>query len=204
MCGRLLFSLDIDEVMQSFSIEDNFSENIEKGEKFPGTKIPIILSKNNKTNLTELSWGIKYGSKLIINSKFETVEEKPLFKGLLEYSRCIVPASSYYEWMLKGKSKEKMEIYYKNKTAMAFAGLCGTFKNGESDYYEAVVILTVPAGKEVEDIHPRMPLTISKDMLNYWLDSNITKIDKSKILQKHYSQSFAYENCEGIQQISFL
>ena len=204
MCGRFLFSLDVDEVMESYHINENLSSNIEKGEKFPGTCIPVILNRQNKNVIQELRWGIIYGSKNIINARFEAVEEKPLFKGLLEYSRCIVPASSYFEWKAKGNSKEKMEITLESKEAMSLAGIYGRFKDGENNYYEAVVILTVEAEKSIEDIHPRMPLIISKDLVNYWLDPSVTRINKSKILNKSYGQLLKAENCEGIQQISFL
>jgi putative SOS response-associated peptidase YedK len=204
MCGRLLFSLDIDEVIKSYNVSENLCNTIEKGEKFPGTNIPVILNQQNKLVIKDVFWGIKYGSKNIINARFETVEEKPLFKGLLQYSRCIVPASSYYEWKVKGKSKEKMEILFEDKEPMAFAGIYGNFKDGENNFYQAVVILTVPAHESIEDVHPRMPLTISKDLIKYWLDPSITAVNKSIILDKNYNHNLSAKNCEGLQQISFL
>ncbi|WP_163192695.1 SOS response-associated peptidase [Clostridium thermarum] len=204
MCGRFLFSFDVDEVMKSYKVSKNLCNDIEKGEKFPGTKIPVILNQDGNLVIKDIYWGIKYGSKNIINARFETVEEKPLFKGLLQSSRCIIPASSYYEWKVKGKSKEKMEISQIHNESMALAGIYGNFKDGEDNYYEAVVILTVPADESIEDIHPRMPLIISKELIKYWLDPSITNIDKQKILEANYGQSFSSKNCEGLQQMSFL
>lgn len=204
MCGRFLFSLDIDEVMKSYKVSENLFNNIEKGEKFPGTNIPVILNQENNLVLNDIYWGIKYGSKNIINARFETVEEKPLFKGLLQTSRCIIPASSYYEWKLKGKSKEKMEIFYHNNEPMALAGIIGNFNDGENNSYQAVVILTVPADESIEDIHPRMPLTISKELVKYWLDPSITNIDKTMVMEANYRQKLSTRNCDGLQQMSFF
>ena len=204
MCGRYLFSLDIDEVMKSFFIHENLCEAIEVGEKFPGTFIPVILNSKGNNSILEKKWGIQYGSKNIINARFESLEEKPLFKGLLEYSRCIIPANSYFEWKAKGRSKEKMEIYLENNELMSLAGIYGSFKDGEDNYYDAVVILTTEADESIADIHTRMPLIISKDLVKYWLDPTVTKVNKTLILDKNYKQTLRVKNCEGIQQISFL
>jgi putative SOS response-associated peptidase YedK len=97
-----------------------------------------------------------------------------------------------------------MEISLENKESMSLAGIYGSFKDGENNYYQAVVILTTEADKSIEDIHPRMPLIISGDLVKYWLDSSVTKIDKSIILEKNYGQKLRAKNCERLQQISFL
>lgn len=203
MCGRYLLAMEIDEVVKSYNIKNRFIDNIQLGEKFPGTNIPIIIMKNNELLLKSTLWGVKYLNKNIINARFETVEEKPLFKGLLEYRRCIIPASSYFEWKQKGKLKEKMEISIKNDDYISLAGIYGNFKDKANNLYEAVVILTVPAAEDLEYIHPRMPLIINREIINYWLNPNITKIDKTMILEKHYNQSFIKSNCENIEQLSF-
>ncbi|NLM35619.1 MAG: SOS response-associated peptidase [Clostridiales bacterium] len=203
MCGRYLLAMEIDEVVKSYNIKNKIIDNFQTGEQFPGTNIPIIIRKNNENLLKKTLWGIKYLNKSIINARFETVEEKPLFKGLLEYKRCLIPASSYFEWHKKGKVKEKIEISVKDSDFISLAGIYGNFKDKADNIYEAVVILTVPAADNLEYIHPRMPLIITNDMLSYWLDSSITKIDKALILEKHYNQCYVKSNCEDIEQISF-
>jgi len=203
MCGRYLLAMEIDEVVKSYNIKEKILDSIETGEKFPGTNIPIILMKKGETLLKNTFWGIKYLNKNIIHARFETVEEKPLFKGLLEYKRCIIPASSYFEWQQKGKVKEKIEISVKGNDFISLAGIYGNFKDINNNLYEAVVILTVPAAEDIRNIHPRMPLIIKKEMINYWLDTTISKIDKALILEKHYSQYFAKNSCEKMEQLSF-
>lgn len=203
MCGRYLLAMEIDEIVKSYNVKDKILDDIEIGEKFPGTNIPIIIMKNGEPLLRNAHWGIKYLNKNIINARFETVEEKPLFKGLLEYKRCIIPASSYFEWHQKGRTKEKMEISIQDSDFISLAGIYGNFKDKANNIYEAVVILTVPAAENISYIHPRMPLIIKKEMINQWLSQSITKVDKALILEKHYNQHFVKSSCENIEQISF-
>ncbi|HCW04751.1 MAG TPA: SOS response-associated peptidase [Clostridium sp.] len=203
MCGRYFLALEIDQVIKSYNIKEKILGGIQIGENFPGSNIPVIIRKKGETFLTNILWGIKYLNKNIINGRFETVEEKPLFKGLLEYKRCIIPASSYFEWAQKGKVKEKMEISINDSNLISLAGIYGNFKDKSNNFYESVVILTVPA-KDIESIHPRMPLIINKDLIEYWLDPSKSKIDKTLVLEKHYNHCFVRNNCENVEQISFL
>ena len=36
----------------------------------------------------------------MINAKAETILEKPTYKGLFRHTRCLVPATGFYEWLI--------------------------------------------------------------------------------------------------------
>lgn len=204
MCGRYLFALEIDEVVKSYTVDKVLGVDIRSGEVFPGTEIPVILEKHNSRFLTSLFWGIQFKGKSIINVRFETADEKPMFKNLINYSRCIIPASSFYEWKSMGKSKKKMEIYPKDKKILSLGGIYGTFKDNNGKDYISVVILTVPASESICQIHHRMPIIIPEDSKNEWLSQKTLKDEKNYFIKRSYEEALAYKNSDSIEQISFL
>ena len=46
-----------------------------------------------------INWGLKvsWSTKPIINARSETLNQKKIFSSILE-SRCLIPASAYFEW----------------------------------------------------------------------------------------------------------
>ncbi|MDP4091005.1 MAG: SOS response-associated peptidase [Bacillota bacterium] len=204
MCGRYFFDLEIDEVVESFSIDESMIADVEKGEKHPGTEIPVILVKDGRRYLKTLYWGIKINGKSVINARFETADEKPIFKDLIAYSRCIIPASSFYEWKATGKTKDKMEIFRSDRSKIALGGIYGKFKDESGKERISVIILTVPASGSMSHIHHRMPLIVPKDLWDEWLDASVLSSDETSIIQRVHNLALDFKISSNIQQISFL
>ncbi len=204
MCGRYMLDIDIDEVIKSFKIEENLINDFQKGEKFPGSYIPVILNKSGKLVTECLYWGIKLNGKSIINVRFETADEKPMFKNLINHSRCIIPASYFYEWKESGKNKEKIEIHNVHRKITSLAGIYGVFKDENGKEYTSAVILTVPACESMSHIHYRMPLIIPEEYENTWLSGSPITPLKNTLLESSLDIKFNFKSAEKIQQISFL
>ena len=77
-----------------------------------------------------MRWGLiphwakspKIGARMI-NSRAETVAEKPAFRDALRRRRCLVLAEGFYEWQRVGAAKRPMRIVMRSGEPFAFAGL---------------------------------------------------------------------------------
>ena len=107
-------------------------------------------------------WGLKidWDSKPLINARAETLKEKRTFQPLLN-SRCLVPASAYFEWRREGKVRHKNRIAIHDTPLFTFAGLT----DGEH-----VTIVTCQSVPSVAQIHSRMPVILSSSDEKAWID----------------------------------
>ena len=57
------------------------------------------------------------------NARAETVAEKPMFRTAFKRSRCVIPASGYYEWKPTPTGKQPYYISARDGSVLSFAGL---------------------------------------------------------------------------------
>ena len=63
------------------------------------------------------------GSPSTFNARAETIADKPMFRSAFKRTRCIVPASGYYEWHTIEKAKQPYFISAANGGVLSIAGL---------------------------------------------------------------------------------
>jgi len=196
MCGRYSLYIkptDLSLRYNTFNNDINFSP---KNEIYPGENAPVITIDNNsdKKQLSLFNWGFSpaYINKKIINARAETIDQKKTFKKPFENKRCIIPATSFFEWKNKGKNKIKHEIYIKNEKIFSLAGIYDEFTNKNGNKITCYTIITTNANKALEDIHNRMPVIITKEKEDFWLKSS--DYSKLKDLLTPYNQKMKIEN----------
>ena len=81
-------------------------------------------------------------------------------------SRCIIPASGYYEWETTDQGKEKYAFHLEDQP-MYMAGIFR--KEKDVDIPTFVVLTRTPPIPEIYIIHNRMPVIIPKDKVHAWL-----------------------------------
>ena len=137
-----------------------------------------------------LTWGLvpfwakdpKVGSRMI-NARMETVAEKPAYRRAFERRRAILPADGYYEWYpteeLTKAGKPRKQPYFirpKDDGVLAMAGLYEIWRDpakAEDDptrFLWTCTVLTTSAEDSLGQIHDRMPLMLSPDRYDAWLD----------------------------------
>ena len=91
--------------------------------------MPVIIHAG-RPELVVMKWGLVPSwtpaigsSNRLINARAETIAEKPAFHGLLDYHRCLVPASGFFEWKNDGGRKIPFYIHLPDEPLFAFAGL---------------------------------------------------------------------------------
>jgi putative SOS response-associated peptidase YedK len=79
--------------------------------------------------------------------------------------RLIVPVSGFYEWKRDGAHKQPFAIRYPDHSPLAFAGLWGTWHD-----LDTFTIVTTEANAAMCAVHDRLPLILSPDQFDEWLD----------------------------------
>jgi putative SOS response-associated peptidase YedK len=195
MCGRYLLETDIEQLKMRFDAKNNYLGYNSKKEIFPSNTAAAIIRKGNENIIEGFQWGIN-APKLLINARVETVSEKPTFKNLFLYNRCIIPATGFFEWKSEGKEKNKFQIYPNNADIFGMAGLYKSYMDEAGNKTTHFVIITTEGNEEMCKIHDRMPAILTKNNENLWLDNSIKDIILLKELMKSDEVSLCFKNVE--------
>lgn len=106
----------------------------------------------------------------LFNARAETAHEKASFKGSLRYKRAIVPASGFYEWKREGQTKTPYYLQLAEGEPIGFAGLYDVWR----DELLSCTILTTAPNELMATLHDRMPVILSPDDYDRWLDPGVT------------------------------
>ena len=162
----------------------------------PTQKI-LVLTCENKRTIKGMYWGLvpnwskKHNiSNRMINARMETLIEKPSYASLVRSQRCIVIADGYYEWMQTSQGKQPYYIHDPGNIILPFAGLWDRWQNvGKQERMTCTIITTEP-NKELKQIHNRMPVILTRERMDEWIDCR----HNNKVLQllKPYTKDLDY------------
>lgn len=178
MCGRYAFLLPHEAWRGLFAVLNDFVHppryNIS-----PTQPIVTILEREGRRTAELFRWGFMPGwvkdprqFPLLINARAETMAEKPAFRDALRNSRCIIPASGYYEWK-RGANGDRQPYYITTLDGgpMAFAGLYSTWAGPDGEEVDTACIVTVGPNAEISQIYDRMPALLEGDAIDAWLNT---------------------------------
>jgi putative SOS response-associated peptidase YedK len=183
MCGRFTLKADIETIAKVFHVKPSLavSEITPRYNIAPSQEVISIL-RNGASHLEPLHWGLipswakdeTIGNKMI-NARAETLAEKPSFKRLLRSKRCLVVADGFYEWRKEAGSKTKTPMYITLKSGQpfAFAGLWDLWNNPDGQQIRSCTIITTQPNALMESIHDRMPVILSPDASEQWLETSL-------------------------------
>lgn len=104
---------------------------------------------------------------MTINCRYETMYEKPSFRGAAGAGRrCLIPVSGFFEWHTQGKQKYPFYIHPQKEEIVSIAGLWDEWADpatGEVHY--TYTMLTQPANELMAKIHnskKRMPCLLTR------------------------------------------
>lgn len=196
VCGRYSLFTDYAILIDRFNVEKMAVDEGEYTPSYnvaPSQQIIAIINDGHKNRLGTLRWGLippwakdeKIGYKMI-NARSETVAEKPSFRNAFKKKRCLVVADSFYEWQRKDGEKIPMRIKLKNGEPFAFAALWESWKAPDGKTVNTCSILTTEANSLMKSIHDRMPVILTKEEEEMWLDPNVEDVERLKGLLKPY------------------
>jgi putative SOS response-associated peptidase YedK len=186
MCGRYRLSQRkqiVEQYFDSVSGEEDWNPRYNVA---PTQPVPVIR-QNPKEPVRELSlmrWGpIPSWAKdpsvaaQMINARSETAGTKPAFRDSLKLRRCLIPADGFYEWKRDGKTKQPFCFELNEGQLFAFAGLWDRWKDPSGNWIKTCSILTTTPNAVTSGVHDRMPVILSPDGYDLWLDPGMTKVE---------------------------
>jgi putative SOS response-associated peptidase YedK len=109
------------------------------------------------------------------NARAETVAEKPAFRQSFRQRRCLIPASGFFEWKTEGRRKQPYFISSRDGAPFSFAGVWETWDSDTGETKESCAIITTECNALMQPIHDRMPVILSQDTWDTWLDPNLRR-----------------------------
>ena len=159
----------------------------------PTQDVPFIVNSENGAEVKDGRWAYvppldkKLPKWPMINAKSESVtpgNKWPWF-GALGRSRCLIPASGYYEWTkADDKGKDPWAIHLPDWEPWAFAGL---WAYNETLNITSCTIITAatPDGIEISDLHNRIPVILKPDQYETWMDPDTDLEGAAEALNHH-------------------
>src|SRR5436190_7440576 len=172
MCRRYSIVASVEEIEFAFDAQFTFEfkplYNIA-----PTLKLPVITnSAPGKIQALEWSYVAPWNKKLpIINATCEKVLTSNTFSKSLKERRCIVIATSVFEWRQDVKPKQPYLIYAEDQPIFGMAGLWKSVVNEETgeETNQFTIITTTPNEVMKRVGHHRMPVILEKSKYEVWL-----------------------------------
>lgn len=177
VCGRFTLSRSAAEIAEHFDLPD-VPALAPRYNVAPGQDIAVVRAEAGSGRALDMRrWGFvpAFARRADerpppINARLETAHEKKSFRDALRRRRCLVPADGFYEWQAQGSRKLPHHLALAGGGLFAMAGLFEDWEDAEGRVLRSVVLLTTEAQGAARDIHHRMPVILSAEQAQLWLD----------------------------------
>jgi putative SOS response-associated peptidase YedK len=180
VCGRFISITTGADLADAFAADLAAGEHPARYNVAPTDEVWAVAESGGRRRVGRVRWGLvppwadspKVGGRMI-NARAETLLDKDVFRRPLERRRCVVPADGFYEWTAKaGGGKQAWAIRPRDGGVLAFAGLWETWRpRGDGgERLVSATIVTTEANAVVTPVHDRMPVCLSPDAWDEWLD----------------------------------
>ena len=196
MCGRYAQSADMRELMEQFAITGTVPQQALPLNWNIAPTNPIYVVRGLQPELAIVSWGLiapwltnvqeaKSSQSRAINARSESIHEKPTFRNAFRTTRCLIPASGYYEWATAlGRYSPKQPFYISDVAGkqLPIAGIWSSWMTPTGAKIESAAIITQAAQGDLETIHTRMPVFLPPDRWELWLDPRNSELNQLQSL----------------------
>jgi putative SOS response-associated peptidase YedK len=150
-------------------------------------------SESKERECVQLQWGLVPSwakepsiGHTMIKARAETAAEKPAFRKVFTYRRCLVLAYGLYEWKREGRSKHSYYIHFADNRPFAFAGLWEHFEKDASRAVDSCALITTGPNAILEPIHNRMPVILHPTDYALWLEASMHDFQRLVSLLQPY------------------
>ncbi len=181
MCGRFTNRLTWREIVALYRLTAPATPERNLPARYnicPTTTIDAVIERDGKRELVPMRWGLipSWWQKTAketpstFNARAETVTEKPMFRAAFKRTRCLIPASGYYEWKGTPTGKQPYYISAADGTPLSFAGLWDEWQDREtSKPVKSCTIIVTAANEFARQVHDRMPVIVDPAQFEPWL-----------------------------------
>ena len=192
MCGRFegyfpegKLESPFDDIKWTYEQDD---EKLKIHDIRPTNKIKCYYRDKDEFIVANVNWGIKFSPKmpLLINSRIETIKDKPYWFKMFDRYRAIVPMSAFYEWITEKGKKKQQRIFIKGMDIFFVPSI---YHKKDDEVY--VSFITVPSNKFMTKLHNRMPAILNEEQArNYLTDEAEANLAKCVTLSDKIKMGF--------------
>jgi putative SOS response-associated peptidase YedK len=173
MCGRYERRGDKQKIAEAFHVKGGLDE-VDFGEDLdcaPGSIQPVVwLNEDGKRALSLMRWGFRLPERLLFNVRSEGVAKANFWKDKFASNRCIVPASSFFEWKGKRAPKPKYEITVLDREFFGIAAVWAEWRNPKTQKWEKTfATFTSEPNTVIRELHDRQPIILDPKDFQEWL-----------------------------------
>lgn len=175
----------------------------------PTDRVPIVVRQPGEPpRILHARWGLipHWWSKpelpkSTFNARSEGAESKPVWRDALAVSRCLIPATTWFEWQhvqgptATGRKPAVQKIPHALRTddglGFMFAGLWSLWRaRPDAEPMATCAMLTTEPAESIRSVHDRMPVVLAPAAWDAWLDPAMTNRARAlEILREHTVRS---------------
>jgi putative SOS response-associated peptidase YedK len=153
----------------------------------PTQQVGVVTQDGDHLTYSEMRWWLvpSWWSKDLkslpatFNARAEDIEQKAMFRSAVKKTRCLIPASGFFEWTGEKTARKPWFISAKDGKPLTFAGLFENWKDRESgEEIQSCTIITCAANDFMSRIHNRMPVILDEKDWQSWLEEPRTDLLK--------------------------
>jgi putative SOS response-associated peptidase YedK len=180
MCGRFTLTVDPAELQDAFA-DFKFPAKFAPRFNIAPSQPILAIPNDGKDKADFFVWGLIPSwakdpaiANRLINARGETLSEKPAFRGVYKYKRCLILANGFYEWKSQPGTKTRVPhfIHLKSGAVFAFAGLWDEWHSSDGSTLRSCTIVTTSPNDLMSKIHNRMPVILQPSDYAEWLDAS--------------------------------
>jgi putative SOS response-associated peptidase YedK len=184
VCGRFSMSGDLDFYVEYFGVDDVVTGPLDKSWNVaPTDPVYVIAERDGIRQLGSMKWGLiphwaKDKRTIHINARAETVASTAAFRDSFARKRCLIPADGFYEWEPPEDGRTPHWVFRADGHPMVFAGIWASrLDESSNEWQRTCSIITTESTGVISNIHDRMPVSLSRDVWDAWLDRDLRDPD---------------------------
>lgn len=194
MCGRYTLTTDQRTLEERFGFRAPGLALAPRYNIAPTQPVLALVREGLEREARMFRWGLiphwarEAPKSALINARAETVGERPAFRDAFRRRRCLVLADGFYEWRRSDGRRRPFRVVLRSREPFAFAGLWDLWQSPAEGPLLSCTIITTVANPLVAHIHDRMPVILSTEGEDLWLDPSADPGDLRSLLTPYPSE----------------